>query len=30
MANHDPIRSQEWRLGIIRHVEEVTHNVSKT
>ena len=30
MVNHDPIRNQKWRLGVVRHVEEVTHNVSKT
>jgi hypothetical protein len=30
MANHDPIKNQKWRLGVIRHFEEVTHNVSKT
>jgi len=30
MVNHDPIRNQKWRLGVLRHFEEVTHNVSKT
>ena len=30
MVNHDPVRNQKWRLGILRHFEEVTHNVSKT
>jgi transposase len=30
MVNLDHLRNQKWRLGIIRHFEEVTHNVSKT
>jgi len=30
MVNHDPTRNQKWRLGVLRHFEEVTHNVSKT
>jgi transposase-like protein len=30
MVNHDRIRNQKWRLGFLRHFEEVTHNVSKT
>jgi len=29
-VNHDPLRNQKWRLGVIRHFEEVTPNVSKT
>ena len=30
MVKYDPIRNQKWRLGVIWHFEEVTHNVSKT
>ena len=30
MVNQDPLSNQKWRLGVIRHFEEVTQNVSKT
>ena len=30
MSGQEILRNQRWRLGIIRHVEEVTHNVAKT
>jgi len=30
MVNLDAIRNQKWRLGVLKHFEEVTHNVSKT
>ena len=30
MSGAEMMRNQRWRLGIIRHVEEVTHNVAKT
>jgi len=30
MSNKEILRLQTWRLGIIRHVEEVTGNVAKT
>ena len=30
MFVQEPVRNQRWRLGILRHVEEVTHNVAKT
>jgi transposase len=30
MVIQDSVRNQSWRLGILRHVEEVTHNVAKT
>ena len=30
MSGAEMIRNQRWRLRIIRHVEEITHNVAKT
>lgn len=30
MSGKETIRLQKWRLGILRHVEEVTRNVAKT
>ncbi len=30
MSRNEILRKQRWRLGIIRHAEEVTHNVTKT
>ncbi len=30
MVSNDHSRNQKWRLGVLRHFEEVTHNVSKT
>jgi len=30
MTEKEISRKQRWRLGIIRHAEEVTHNVAKT
>ncbi|SRR5260221_2306782 len=30
MLENEIVRLQKWRLGILRHVEEVTHNVAKT
>ena len=30
MSEQEIKRLQKWRLGILRHVEEVTHNVAKT
>jgi transposase-like protein len=30
MVNHDPLRNQKWRLGVIHHFEEVSHKISKT
>ena len=30
MSGAEMIRNQRWRLAIIRHVEEITHNVAKT
>jgi transposase-like protein len=30
MSNKEILRLQAWRLGIIRHVEEVTGNIAKT
>lgn len=30
MSGAEMIRNQRWRLGIIRHVEKVTHNAAKT
>ena len=30
MSRNEIIRNQRWRLGIIRHTEEVTHNIAKT
>ena len=30
MSGQEILRNQKRRLGIIRHVEEVTHNVAKT
>lgn len=30
MSEKEIIRLQKWRLGVLRHVEEVTHNVAKT
>jgi len=30
MVNHDPLKNQRWRLAIVRHAEEVTHNIAKT
>jgi len=30
MTKAEIFRNQRWRLGIIRHAEEVTHNVAKT
>jgi transposase InsO family protein len=30
MSEKEILRLQKWRLGVLRHVEEVTHNVTKT
>ncbi len=30
MLESEVIRLQKWRLGVLRHVDEVTHNVAKT
>jgi len=30
MSRNEILRKQRWRLGIIRHAEEVTHNIAKT
>lgn len=30
MLEQESLRNQRWRLGMIRHAEEVTHNVAKT
>lgn len=30
MFVQEDVRNQRWRFGILRHVEEVTHNVAKT
>jgi len=30
MFVQEAVRHQRWRLGILRHAEEVTHNVAKT
>lgn len=30
MSEKEIIRLQKWRLGVLRHVEEVTHNVALT
>jgi len=30
MSKNEILRNQKWRLGIIRHAEEVTHNIAKT
>jgi len=30
MTEAEFLRNQRWRLGIIRHAEEVAHNVAKT
>lgn len=30
MSRNEILKNQRWRLGIIRHAEEVTHNVAKT
>ncbi len=30
MLEQERLRNQRWRLGMIRHAEEVTHNVAKT
>ena len=30
MSRNEILRNQRWRLGIIRHAEDVTHNVAKT
>ncbi len=30
MTEKEISRKQRWRLGIIRHAEEVTHNIAKT
>ncbi|MBA7533840.1 IS481 family transposase ISRhba4 [subsurface metagenome] len=30
MTEKEILRKQRWRLGIIRHAEEVTHNIAKT
>ncbi len=30
MSKNEILRNQRWRLSIIRHAEEVTHNVAKT
>lgn len=30
MSEKEIIRLQKWRLGVLRHVEEVTHNAAKT
>ena len=30
MSRNEILRNQRWRLGIILHAEEVTHNVAKT
>lgn len=30
MSEQEIIRLQKWRLGVLHHVEEVTHNVAKT
>jgi transposase-like protein len=30
MSRTEILRNQKWRLGIIRHAEEVTHNIAKT
>jgi len=29
MSRKEIQRNQRWRLGIIRHAEEVTHNIAK-
>jgi len=30
MSEQEIIRLQKWRLGVLRHAEEITHNVAKT
>ena len=30
MSWNEILRNQRWRLGIILHAEEVTHNVAKS
>ena len=30
MSKNEILRNQRWRLDIIRHAEEVTHNVAET
>lgn len=30
MIKCDSVRNQKWRLGVLKHYEEVTHNISKT
>jgi transposase InsO family protein len=30
MLEQEIIRLQKWRLGVLRHAEEITHNVAKT
>lgn len=30
MSQKELQRLQQWRLGVLRHYEEVTHNVAKT
>jgi len=30
MLRNEILRSQKWRLGIIRHTKEATHNIDKT
>ena len=30
MSEQEIIRLQKWRLGVLHHVEEITHNVAKT
>ena len=30
MSRNEILRNQRWRLGIISHAEEVTHNIAKT
>ena len=29
MSRKEILRNQRWRIGIIRHAEEVTHNIAK-
>jgi len=30
MSRNEILRNQRWRLGIIRHAEEMSHNIAKT
>ena len=30
MVSYDPIKNQRWRMGIMHHYKELSHNLTKT